>query len=270
MGFSVLAQKEENLQRYTPSVLLSKGNWEFKNFNNIYTQTKSFDSDGKKSDTGRRDTYYTMINQFLYGLSPNINIGMDLWIKSVNISGMDANQSRSGISGVGPKIKIAPFKKLPYFSWQSTFLIPITKDLEGRDPSSENPFLFLDWDRYLWMNQFFYDRQLNDKFQIFVQLSFWYSIVRESSRDSNFLETPISGFITWFPTTRISIYFMTEYWPKHHQEPFFAYFVQSGLGGKYQLIPGLLELELLYTNFWAGSEGEGAGQTYNLGIRFIH
>ena len=53
------------------------------------------------------------------------------------------------------------------------------------------------------------------------------------------------------------------------QEAFFAYFVQSGLGGKYQLIPGLMELELLYTNFWAGSEGEGAGQTYNLGIRFI-
>ena len=175
------------------------------------------------------------------------------------------------ITGFGPKIKIAPFKKQPYFSWQSTFLIPIDEDLVGRAPDSDHPYLFLEWDRHLWMNQLFYDRQLGDKLQIFLQLSLWYSIVRESSREDNFLETPMSVFFTWFPNTRISFYFMTEFLSKHHKEAFFfVYFVQSGLGEKYQLIPGLMELELLYTNFWAGSEGEGAGQTYNLGIRFIH
>ncbi len=279
--FGQTEKKEKNLQKYTPSVLLSKGNWEFKIFNNLYTQTKSFGANGKKVDNGRRDSYYTMINQFSYGLSPNVNIGLDLWVKSVKTSPMggsafevfqfqNSEESRTAISGFGPKIKIAPFKKQPYFSLQSTFLIPLAKDLEGRSPDSEHPYLFLEWDRYLWMNQFFYDRQLNDKFQIFLQLSVWYSIVRESSRENNFLETPMSVFFTWFPNTRFSLYFMTEYWAKHHQEAFFAYFVQSGLGGKYQLIPGLLELELLYTNFWAGSEGEGAGQTYNFGIRFIH
>ena len=45
--------------------------------------------------------------------------------------------------------------------------------------------------------------------------------------------------------------------------------MQSGAGGKYQIIDGILELELLYTNFWIGSPGSGAGQTFNLGIRLI-
>ena len=48
-----------------------------------------------------------------------------------------------------------------------------------------------------------------------------------------------------------------------------SYFIQSGLGGKYQLIPGRLELEALYTNFWIGSDQEGAGQTFNFGVRVI-
>ena len=274
-------QKKKNLQRYSPSVLLGKGDWELKLFNNLYTQTKSFDAQGKKVENDRRETYYTLINQFLIGINKSINVGADVWVKSVNSNPMggsafevfqiqESEQRRSGVTGIGPKIKIAPIKSQPYFSWQSIFLIPVAKDLEGIALDSKNPFLFLEWDRYLWMNQFFYDRKLGDKFQIFLQLAFWYSIVRDSSREKNFLETPASVFFSYFPTTRISFYFMTEYWPKHHQEPFFAYFIQSGLGGKYQIIPGLMELELLYTNFWIGSEGEGAGQTFNLGLRFIH
>ncbi len=271
-------KKKENLQQYTPSVLFGRGEWEFKNFNNLYTQTKSFGSGGQKIDNHRRDNYYTMINQFLYGISKQLNVGLDLWVKRVNVIPSDvsgsmfqnSSGSRTALTGLGPKIKVAPFKKMGYFSWQSTFLFPLASDLEGRKPGTDYEGLFLEWDRYLWMNQFFYDRTLNDKFQIFLQLAFWYSIVRESSRENNFPETPMSVFFSYFPTTRITLYVMTEYWPKHHQEPFYAYFVHSGLGAKYQVIPGLMEVELLYTNFWNGSEGEGAGQTFNLGVRFIH
>ena len=69
---------------------------------------------------------------------------------------------------------------------------------------------------------------------------------------------------------------MTEYFPTHYndaeQRAEFAsnWFVQSGVGLKYQLVPGLIETELLYTNFWLGSVGNGAGQTFNLGVRVIN
>ena len=266
VGQAVAQEKQKkNLQYYSPSILIGKGSWELKNFNNIYTQTKSFDDSGNKVDNGRRDTYYTMINQFLYGLSNKLNVGMDLWYKQVNSEG----KFRSGITGIGPKIKLTPLKSVPFFSWQSTFLIPLTKDMESRSPDATHPGLFLEFDRYLWINQLFYDRQLSDKFQIFLQAAFWYSITRESFREENFLETPLSVFFSYFPSRRLTVYGMTEYWAKHHEKAFNGYFIQSGIGTKYQIIEGLLELELLYTNFWVGSQDEGAGETFNLGIRFI-
>ena len=45
------------------------------------------------------------------------------------------------------------------------------------------------------------------------------------------------------------------------------YFVQGGVGAKYQVTKEL-NLELLYTNFFL-SKGEGAGQTFNFGIVFL-
>ena len=43
---------------------------------------------------------------------------------------------------------------------------------------------------------------------------------------------------------------------------FYEYFVQSGVGVKYQAIPNLLEFELLYTDFWTGSDSKGAGADF--------
>ena len=279
---------KSGLQSYTPSVLLNRGQWELKNFNNIYTQTRQFSVNGTKTEAiSGRKTWFSAINQFLYGINPYINIGFDLWAKSVRIENSadktalgvlkfeDTPFSRTAITGAGPKIKVAPVKKWEGFSVQSTFLFPLANDLEGRSPDSEKPFLFLENDRYLWLTQFFWDKQINPDFTLFLQFAPWVSFVRRSYRDNNVLETPTSAFGSYFPTKRLTIYAMTEYWPTHYDSgnqqfsPFHSFFVQSGLGGKYQLVPGFIELEVLYTNFWAGSTGGGAGQTYNLGVRAL-
>ncbi len=284
---------EPNLQAYTPSALFSKGQWEFKTFFNLYTQTTSFSDDGLTS--GPRSTFFTSINQFLIGISPKINVGADFWAKSVLAGGSQRENALNIFSFpddtgfvaaplyLGPKVKIAPFKKVPRLSIQSTFLIPVAKDFEGRDRTDENAFVFLEFDRQLWINDIFFDQSLGGgKWQAFVRASIWTSLPRNSFRNNPFVETPIAGFISYFPTSRITIYGQTEFWPKHIEDNFLdngtsdntfsafnTYFVQSGLGGKYQLIPGLLELEALYTNFWIGSPGEGAGQTFNFGLRVI-
>lgn len=260
---------QSNLQNYTPSILFVKGDWEYKSFQNLYTQTKSFDSDGGKVSNGARENYFTSINQFLYGLNDKINIGADVWIKNVNTS--DAQSSRTAIVGFGPKIKIAPFNGLKRLSIQSTFLFPLADDLENQNSNAA----FLHEDGSLWLNQIFYDLPLSDKMQLFFQQAFWYQIVRNSFRENNYLRTQTSIFFSYFPNTRWTVYAMSEYFPTHYNdqnqsgEAFFSYFVQSGLGTKYQLVPNFIELEFLYTNFWLGSEGAGAGETINLGIRVI-
>lgn len=269
--FSLNAQ-ESNLQAYTPSILFGKGDWEFKSFQNIYTQTKAFDADGGKVDTGvGRQTWFTSINQFLYGLNSKINIGADVWVKNANYE-QSGIASRTSIVGFGPKIKIAPFNNLKRLSIQSTFLFPLGEELEGRPGENE---VFLHNDGSLWLNQIFYDLQLSDQFQLFMQQAFWYQIVDNSFRDNNYLQTQTSLFASYFPNQRWTLYAMSEYFPTHYNdalqkgEGFFSYFVQSGIGTKYQLIPNLVELEFLYTNFWNGSEGQGAGETINFGIRVI-
>ncbi len=267
-----------SLQSYTPSALLGEGNWEFKSFQNLYRETQSFGEDPFdkiKNDENRRSVYFTSINQFLYGLTPQLNVGLDLWASHVDINSISRDANRWGISGFGPKIKIAPFRKLPNLSVQSTFLFPLTQDLESRKSDATDPFLFLAFDRYLWLTQFFYDQSIGSNWQLFLQTAFWYSIVRDSFVNNNFLDTQFNGFLSYFPSSRWTVYGMLEYFPRHYDfqtqmaQPFNIYFAQAGLGAKYQLIPQLLELELLYSNFFMGSPDNGAGQTFNFGVRII-
>lgn len=262
----------QNLQTYTPSILFDQGDWEFKSFQNLYTQTQQFDANGSKVSTGNgRENYFTSINQFLYGLNSKINIGADVWVKNVNVAA-EGIDSRTEIVGFGPKIKIAPFTNIQRLSIQSTLLFPLASDLEGRPGRND---AFLHPDGTLWLNQVFYDLPLNEKFQLFFQQAFWYNFVRNSFRENNYLQTQTSVFLSFFPNSRWTLYGMSEYFPTHYNdalqegEGFFSYFVQSGLGTKYQLVPNFIELEFLYTNFWNGSETQGAGETINLGIRVI-
>ena len=286
-----LMAQENNLQNYTPSILFGKGDFEFKTFQNYYTQTRSFETASSKGPAGQRQHFFTSINQFLYGLNSQINVGFDVWYRSTGLplqGFMDVDGDliferngelrvrQSGVSLVGPKIKIAPFKKLSRLSIQSTYLFQTINDQENRLPESNRNGFFFTHDRSIWLTQFFYDKPFSDKFQLFFQQAFWYSNVRDSFRQNNYLETQTSVFFSYFADSRWTIYGMTEYFPTHYndaeQRAEFAsnWFVQSGVGLKYQLVPGLIETELLYTNFWLGSVGNGAGQTFNLGVRVIN
>ncbi|NQX91931.1 MAG: hypothetical protein HRT74_07385 [Flavobacteriales bacterium] len=284
IGLAVQGMAQDNLQNYTPSILFGKGEWEVKSFQNVYTQTASFGSDltNKIDNNGRRDTYSSSINQFLYGINGNINIGLDVWVKNVTVNDPRfetlTTRSRTEITGIGPKIKIAPFKKLNRLSIQSTLLFPLAEDLEGADQGDniETSFLFLEYDRSaMLLNQLFYDLPLNSKWQLFFQQAFWTHFTRDSFAENTVWQTQTSLFVSYFATSRWTLYGLTEYFPTHYNaadQEFSAsesFFINSGIGTKYQIIPNKLEIEALYSNFWLGSEGSGAGQTFNIGLRFI-
>lgn len=238
---------------------------------------------GSKRETGNRVSYFSSINQFLYGINSNLNVGFDLWFKSVNVNDRPATSplqvfkfndqnSDLAVTCIGPKIKFLPISSIKRLSIQSTFLIPLRNDLENIN--SEKPFLEID--RYLWLSQIFYDKPIGSDFQLFFQFAPWVSFTRNSFRQNHFIETPTSVFFSWFTTDRLTLYAQNEYWPTHYNdesqksELFYSWFLQSGLGVKYQLIPGFLEFEGLYSNFWLGSDSKGAGETYNIGLRIIN
>ncbi|MGB3469032.1 MAG: hypothetical protein WBA74_27350 [Cyclobacteriaceae bacterium] len=268
--------QEENLQTYTPSILFDKGDYEFKSFQNYYWQNSNFTGTFSSSDKGENQVFFTSINQFLYGLNSKVNIGFDVWVKHTDLPFQGDRANQTGVSLFGPKIKVAPFKGLERLSIQTAYLFSTIDDQENRLPDSDLPGFFFSNDRDIWLTQFFYDLPVSDQFQLFFQQAFWYSNVDDSFLRNNYLETQSSVFFSYFATDRWTIYGMTEYFPRHYsfetQSSEFAnsWFVQSGLGLKYQLIPGLIELEALYTDFWAGSVGQGNGKTLNFGIRLIN
>lgn len=271
--FSASPQENQELQDYTPSTLLQKGAWEFKHFNNLYTQTASFDHAGNVRENPLRANYLSSINEFLYGVGNRMNLGLEVWVESVllNHSPFEAltfpggPQNRSAITGIGPRIKIAPLSSLPGFSLESTILIPAAPDLEGRN----RPDPFLSGDHFQWITDLYYDHSLNDRFQFFFRFSPWLSIDRDLEGETDRFESPASVFFNWFPTDRLTFYLQNEFWPTYGTEEFIsAYFLQQGIGAKYTLIPGRLELEALYTRFTLGKNA-GAGMTYNIGLRLL-
>jgi len=273
-----------NVQIFTPSVLLKKGQFEFHNFNNLYTQT-AFNLNGRKIELNERQTFYTGLFQITYGVSKSgrFNAGFDMILVSARydkrdsspfkiLSNDSANFRRTELGSVGPRVKFAPFRKWPNFSMQSTLLIPV-----ARKP--ENP-RFLTFDRISWWNQFFYDYDLGD-FQLFFQLDLLYrfrSNNEEATFDENrgFLRHPLTLFVNYFPGTRATLFAMVQHSPVQQKLPDDSdsryarvrHFTQLGGGAKYQLTD-LVGLEFSYTKF-VDARNDGLGYTLNLGIRYIY
>ena len=261
---------ELNVQTYTPSSLLKKGQFEVQLFNNLYTQTAFRDDKGEKIELSTRDNYFSGLFYVLLGTSKSgrVNFGFDVNFKSVRLDPdsesspfkvltfEDTPFTRTAISSVGPKIKFLPFKSVSNLSVQSSLWFTTVKDGESAP--------WFDHDATTWWTRVFYDRMMGTNFQLFAEAD---ALVRFSniSSDRNFVEIPLSAFVSYFPTKKSTIYTMLQYTPNVTAEN--TMYMQTGLGGKYQILPNI-GLEVSYTNFFY-SKNNGAGSTINLGIRYV-
>ncbi len=284
-GMSFLAMclsawgQESNLEKYTPSVLLEKGKWESNTFYNLYTQTQITDFDGDDVSLGQRQTFLNAMYQLTFGTSNSrrINLGIDVWAtRSLYDSDegspfkvltfAEGDFSRTAVTGIGPRIRYVPFPSINGFSVQSTFLFPVASDLELPQ--------FTGHDRYTWFTQFFYDMKLNNQWRLFLEADFLYRIKRNENQ-VNFFRLPVSGFLSYFPTPRTTIFTFAQYSPRFQtvsnevDERFGLsnWFTQVGAGVRYQ-VWSRLGVEVSYGNFIL-SRQDGAGYSLNLGLRYI-
>jgi len=289
---ALILESESNsfIQTYTPSSLLKKGQLEIQLYNNLYTQTAYRDDDRKKQH-GTRETYFTGLINILYGNSENRkwNVGLDINLRSVrreNTSPLkvlafrknDIN-NRSAISSLGPTVKFVPFKN-SRLSIKSSLLIPIVK---GGETSDEYPWF--DYNRITWWNQFFYDKNIGSKWQLFLEGDLLFRFAKPASSYSDnlpkedILDTPMSGFLSYFPSEKSTVYVMLQYSPRfgfnkiENNEKIIKLnvqgdYAQAGIGFKYQ-VSSKIGLEILYSNFFT-SANQGAGNTFNFGIRYIN
>lgn len=258
--------QELNLQNITPSSIMKRGQVEIKLFNNLYTQEAFYNSASEKQEIGFRESYFTSANYILFGVNSWLNVGGEVWINSVKRN-TDPIQQRTEIAYLAPKIKIAPFSGIERFSITSTLLIPLAKDMQGGGDPNEP---FLAYDNTIWVNQLFYDQSFGQKWQVFFELSGWmYFKKPKVEESSNFFRMPAKAIVSYFPSNKVTLYALTELMTQFGQQDFVdSYYVQMGPGLKYQVVPGKVELEGLYTKFIAG-KSQGAGSTYNIGLRFV-
>ncbi|WP_346880978.1 hypothetical protein [uncultured Algibacter sp.] len=286
IGYSGFSQEDgesskSNIQTYTPSKLLNKGQWDIKWFNNLYTQTKSTFSKGKEP----RQTFFTSTIDVFTGVSDsnNLNVGLLLEFRSNVIGGRDAfdvfsfdgesGTARSGFTSFAPAIKFNPIKSISNFTIQSAIHIPlVNQESDGG--------VFLDQKGFIFQNRFFYDYTFpGDKFQVFTELNAEYNFGKEAEFDSNFdtvegsfandsLNLTPGIFLSYFPSQKSTILVLAQ----HSQRidtgnDFEQDFTALGGGAKYQ-ITDVLNIEALYTNFVRGNN-TGLGQTFNIGLRAL-
>lgn len=282
-----VAQNEErggsNVQTFTPSKLLAKGQWDIKFFNGLYTQTKFADSNGDVSDV-IRGTFFTNTNEIYTGVSESsrVNIGLVFQIRSNTIGGEaldvfsfenNKTTTRSGLTTLAPSIRVQPFKNIGNFSFTSSFYIPVFKD----EPNAT----YLDKRSYFWETKFFFDHTFGGgNWQIFTEADFGLNF-GEKGADAdpltenvgerfanNSLFLPLSAFLSYFPSSKSTIFinaqqaFLIDLGNDFAQD-----YTQLGFGGKYQLTP-VLNLEASYGSFIRGTD-TGLGQTFALGLRAL-
>jgi len=256
-----------NESRYIVSSTIPQGSFEFKLFNNLYSQRTA--SNGETLDS--RSSFFTTSVSALYGLNDRVNVGFLTRVRRVRNQALpsspysvfgsdDTGSSRTGLTAFGPQIRVAPVPRWSNFSIQSSFVFPIGDDLEG---NNEQPFL--DWTGATWWTQIFNDFSIGDKFSLFTELDFLIEDI--GGRDNlNRFSTPVTAIFSYVPTTKIVLYALGSYSPFWQEN--FDYFRQFGAGAKYQFTPNL-ELEVLYTDFSNQflAQSNGQAETINLGLR---
>lgn len=263
-----------NIQTYTPSKLLNKGQWDVKFFNGLYTQTKQTGADDSKGVTIPRQNFFTSTLEVFTGVSENnrVNLGLILEYRSNTIDGQnalsvfnfeDSNTARNGLSTIAPSIKIQPFENIGNFSFQTALHIPTIK--KGDEATST---VFLDQSAWALQNRFFYDYTLpSGNWQLFTELNTEYNFGDEDSFANGSLLLAPGVFMSYFPSSKSTILGFVQ-----HAQRIGGNFQQNssslGFGGKYQLTD-VLNIESLYSKIIRGHNFQGLGNTFSLGLRFL-
>ncbi len=285
---------KSNIQTYTPSKLLDKGQWDIKFFNNLYTETKDLFGPNGAKRTKPRESFLTSTIDVFTGISKNssFNIGLLLEFRSNVIGGRNAldvfsfdgesGTARSGITSFAPAIKFNPIRNVGNFTIQSAFHIPLidqeTEDgLKDANGNITRNAVFLDQKGYTFQNRFFYDYTLpSGDWQLFTELNTEYHFGKKAVEDVNgnridgsfanntFVLAP-GVFMSYFPSDKSTVLGFVQHFQRFGD--FTQDFTSLGFGGKYQLTE-VLNLEVLYSKFVRGT-ATGLGQSFNIGLRAL-
>lgn len=271
-----------NVQTFTPSKLLAKGQFDVKWFNSVYTQTRQTLGKSSKAVDIDRQSFFTSTLEFYYGITENarVNVGFiaqgrsntygdsnTLSVFNFDDNGDAAGTARSGLSAIAPSIRVQPFASVPNFSFTSSLYLPIFE--KGQNG-------YLDKDSTFWETKFFYDHTFGgNQWQIFTELDLGFNFGDDKPSNNgetfanNSLALPISAFLSYFPTNKSTIFVNAQqFFLIDLGNDFEQNYTSVGIGGKYQ-VTNRLNVEASVGKFIRGHNFQGLGQTFSIGLRYL-
>jgi hypothetical protein len=242
----------------TPASLLREGEIEAKLQFARYTQTEYFDDRGRRT-AGARATYTTGTLSILVGSSGAWNPGVEITLRSVRDDAFPSEtRSRTTLTAVHPRVKLAPWRRLPTLSVETGLRLPVAHGLGG---SSRRPFL--DWDDPIWNTRLLLDLRLRRAMYAYLEAG---AALRVDAHAGDAqLTTPLQAILNWIPVERWTFYVPVAVAPDWIGDPRGDYWSQIGLGAKFRPRSDV-ELEALATTLPAGRNA-GAGRNLLLGVR---
>ncbi|WP_298530700.1 hypothetical protein [uncultured Algibacter sp.] len=267
ISFSQIRGYDINIQTFTPSKLLSKGQWDVTWDNNLYTQTDNTD----EASSFPRENYFTSSIGAFTGMSrnDNWNFGLILEVQSSTIGGrgfLDVLQfsqsatSRAGITSFAPVVRFNPIVRKTNFTIQSALRFPFL-DNEVEDG------IFLSQTAFMFENRFLYDYTFsNENWQFFSELRTEYNFGDDDSFFNNtFVLEPIV-YLSFFPAPDISLLGFIQYQRRFGGSE--NRFIALGGGAKYQ-ISKVMNFEILFRDIVKGAYSQGLGYSLNFGLRAL-
>lgn len=254
-GIHINAQdKTDTVNVFTGGLFMSKGKWELKLYNNLYTQIEP-----KFDKSNRRSSFNSSFLQLTLGSNRNINYGLDLIYKSniindhgsssplkvfelmndniqnISMGNEFSTNFQHGLTHIGGRVRTKPFQN-KQFTFQQAIYAPTGQLDEG----------------WIINSDLFYEHIIQNRYMLFGNIGAWY---------------PLSGDI--FPYARV---FAGTLFAKR-----FGPFVmlnlpyEVGAGTKFFITPKI-ELEFMYT-YWLPIEAivdNRRPTSINFGIRLTN
>ena len=268
VGNSEMSSQDTSIQRYIVTAIIPKGTIELKIFNNLYSERTGIDG-----NLQTRTSFFTTSTDVLYGLNNRFNMGMSARFRRTQRSTLPisifsvlnpsvTDQSRTGLTAIGPLIRWSPYPKWSRTTIQSSLLFPLGSSLEGT-----SDLLYIDWDGLSWYTKLATDISIRTKYALYTEIGLVVEDMGVVSQGASFRTSlPATAILSFVPQQRFIVYTIASFSP-FLQKPFDFYY-QAGLGSKYQITSNV-EVEVLYTIFSNRylTESKGRAETLNVGLR---
>ena len=263
-----------DLAAFTPASLLAPGETEFVLFQNVYTQTRYFDSAGKRRDVGGRATYSSTEVAWSRGITSRLTFGLDLSVRSVRDDAARQRDPpaetdrRTALAWIAPRLEMAPWRSHPSLSLETSLRIPTARHLDGADGEDvddqpEAPFL--DTGDPTVVVRLRTDHGAGRRAYLYAELG---DELRVDENGPDGASTPLLLIGHAVPSDRWTLVAplgVTPYWGGAANGDWSS---RMGLGAKFRPEAGW-EVETLVTIFPAG-RNQGAGAAFSLGVRLVH